>query len=98
MKIGIIGSGISGMMTAWMLAGRGCDITLFDRQQPGQESSWAGGGIVSPLYPWRYADSVTRLAHGGCHAYDLAHHAACVHDANGSQGFVGDADASARHE
>ena len=62
MKIAIIGSGISGMMTAWMLAGRGCDITLFDKQQPGQESSWAGGGIVSPLYPWRYADSVTRLA------------------------------------
>lgn len=62
MKIAIIGSGISGMMTAWMLCGRGCDITLFDKQHPGQESSWAGGGIVSPLYPWRYADSVTRLA------------------------------------
>ena len=27
-----------------------------------QESSWAGGGIVSPLYPWRYSDPVTRLA------------------------------------
>jgi glycine oxidase len=62
MRIAIIGSGISGMMTAWMLAGRGCDITLFDKQHPGQESSWAGGGIVSPLYPWRYADSVTRIA------------------------------------
>ena len=62
MKIAIIGSGISGMLTAWMLSGRAHDITLFDRQQPGQESSWAGGGIVSPLYPWRYADSVTRLA------------------------------------
>ena len=62
MKIAIIGSGISGMLTAWMLSGRGYEITLFDRQQPGQESSWAGGGIVSPLYPWRYADSVTRLA------------------------------------
>ena len=69
MKIAIIGSGISGMMTAWMLAGRGCDITLFDRQQPGQESSWAGGGIVSPLYPWRYADSVTRLAHASQAVY-----------------------------
>ena len=62
MKIAIIGSGISGMMTAWMLRERGCDITLFDKQHPGQESSWAGGGIVSPLYPWRYADSVTRIA------------------------------------
>jgi glycine oxidase len=62
MRIAIIGSGISGMMTALMLAGRDCDITLFDKQHPGQESSWAGGGIVSPLYPWRYADSVTRIA------------------------------------
>ncbi len=69
MKIAIIGSGISGMMTAWMLAGRGCDITLFDKQQPGQESSWAGGGIVSPLYPWRYADAVTRLAHASQAVY-----------------------------
>lgn len=69
MKIAIIGSGISGMMTAWMLAGRGCDITLFDKQRPGQESSWAGGGIVSPLYPWRYADAVTRLAHASQAVY-----------------------------
>ena len=69
MKIAIIGSGISGMMTAWMLAGRGCDITLYDKQQPGQESSWAGGGIVSPLYPWRYADAVTRLAHASQAVY-----------------------------
>ncbi|CAD5109029.1 Glycine oxidase [Pseudomonas carbonaria] len=29
----------------------------------GQESSWAGGGIVSPLYPWRYSPAVTALAH-----------------------------------
>ena len=69
MKIAIIGSGISGMMTAWMLAGRGCEITLFDKQHPGQESSWAGGGIISPLYPWRYADAVTRLAHASQAVY-----------------------------
>lgn len=29
----------------------------------GRESSWAGGGIVSPLYPWRYSPAVTALAH-----------------------------------
>jgi len=27
----------------------------------GQEASWAGGGIVSPLYPWRYSDPVSEL-------------------------------------
>jgi glycine oxidase len=35
---------------------------LVERGETGRESSWAGGGIVSPLYPWRYLDSVTRLA------------------------------------
>ena len=37
MKIGIIGSGISGMMTAWMLGNKADEIVLFDKQQPGQE-------------------------------------------------------------
>jgi glycine oxidase len=34
-----------------------------DRLCAGSESSWAGGGIVSPLYPWRYSPAVTALAH-----------------------------------
>ena len=41
----------------------GLQVTLLDRQLVGQESSWAGGGIVSPLYPWRYSAAVTALAH-----------------------------------
>ena len=36
---------------------------LLERAGVGQESSWAGGGIVSPLYPWRYSPAVTALAH-----------------------------------
>lgn len=62
MKIAIIGSGVSGMFTAWMLGDKADEIVIFDKKQAGQESSWAGGGIISPLYPWRYADSVTQLA------------------------------------
>ena len=58
----IIGGGIIGMLTARELAQTGQKVTLIDRQQTGQESSWAGGGILSPLYPWRYDDSVTALA------------------------------------
>ncbi|MGR8951384.1 MAG: NAD(P)/FAD-dependent oxidoreductase, partial [Gammaproteobacteria bacterium] len=27
----------------------------------GQESSWAGGGILLPLYPWRQPDAISRL-------------------------------------
>ena len=58
----IIGGGIIGLLTARELAQAGAQITLVEMGQVGRESTWAGGGIVSPLYPWRCADSVTALA------------------------------------
>lgn len=59
----IVGGGLIGMLSAIELNKRGLDVTLLDRQNLGQESTWAGGGIVSPLYPWRYPDPITALAH-----------------------------------
>ncbi len=58
----IIGGGVIGMMTARELAHVGASVTVVDSRTCAQESSWAGGGIVSPLYPWRYSEPVTRLA------------------------------------
>ncbi|OYY71883.1 MAG: hypothetical protein B7Y40_11185 [Gammaproteobacteria bacterium 28-57-27] len=58
----VVGAGAIGMLTALALRARGYAVTLLDRQQAGQESSWAGGGILSPLYPWHYADAVNALA------------------------------------
>ncbi len=58
----IIGGGIIGMLTARELVRGGAKVSLVDKSRTGQESSWAGGGIISPLYPWRYADSITALA------------------------------------
>jgi len=58
----IVGGGIIGMLTARELHAAGEKVTLIERQQTGRESTWAGGGIVSPLFPWRYLDSITRLA------------------------------------
>ncbi len=58
----IIGGGILGLLTALELAKAGCRITLLERNTLAGESSWAGGGILSPLYPWRYPLAVNALA------------------------------------
>lgn len=58
----IIGAGVIGMMLARELSQSDVKVTLIDRKGCAQESSWAGGGIVSPLYPWRYPEPVTQLA------------------------------------
>lgn len=58
----VIGGGIIGLLTARELADAGARVTLIEMGETGRESSWAGGGIVSPLYPWRYPDAVTALA------------------------------------
>ncbi|PXX94782.1 glycine oxidase ThiO [Halomonas sp. LBP4] len=58
----IIGGGVIGMMTAWQLAEAGHSVALVERGQCGREASWAGGGIISPLYPWRYSEPISQLA------------------------------------
>ena len=58
----IIGAGVIGMMTALQLAQSGQRVSLIDKGQAGLEASWAGGGIISPLYPWRYLPPITALA------------------------------------
>lgn len=58
----VIGGGIIGMLTAKQLADAGASVTLLERGRCGHEASWAGGGIVSPLYPWQQPDSISELA------------------------------------
>ncbi|MDQ7729147.1 glycine oxidase ThiO [Halomonas sp. SpR8] len=58
----IIGGGVIGMMTALQLADAGQQVTLVERGECGKEASWAGGGIVSPLYPWRYDAAISQLS------------------------------------
>lgn len=67
----IVGAGIMGLMTARVLALAGCRVTVLERGEPGREASWAGGGIVSPLYPWRYSPAVTALAAEARRAYPV---------------------------
>lgn len=58
----IIGAGVMGMLSALDLAEAGQDVVILDKGQAGLEASWAGGGIISPLYPWRYSPPITALA------------------------------------
>jgi glycine oxidase len=46
--VAIAGGGLIGGSIALELARAGVKVGLFDRQQPGQEASWAGAGILSP--------------------------------------------------
>ena len=68
-KIIIIGAGIIGMLTARLLVKAGVSVTIIEQGYAGKESSWAGGGILSPLYPWRYSEAVTQLAQWGQNHY-----------------------------
>ncbi len=68
-KVIVIGAGIIGLMTALELAEQGYQVEIFDQHAAAQEASWAGGGILSPLYPWKYAPAVNHLARYGREMY-----------------------------
>jgi glycine oxidase len=52
---------VVGLSVAQRLLLQGATVTLLERGVVGQESSWAGGGILAPLCPWDYPNEVTQL-------------------------------------
>jgi glycine oxidase len=77
----IVGGGVVGLTSAQILLQAGYRVTLVERNAIGQEASWAGGGILSPLCPWDYQEAVTRLALRGMDMFNEA--ASTLHAATG---------------
>ncbi|MDR3764506.1 MAG: glycine oxidase ThiO [Acidobacteriota bacterium] len=47
----IIGGGLIGLSLAWQLSRRGVSVAVLERNEPGQEASHAGGGMIADLDP-----------------------------------------------
>lgn len=77
----IIGGGIIGLLTARELVQAGLAVTLVEMGETGQEASWAGGGIVSPLYPWRQQGPIDELVAWSQRAYPAL--TTALHDETG---------------
>nr|BAL52860.1 glycine oxidase [uncultured Gammaproteobacteria bacterium] len=69
MKCLILGGGIMGLLCARELSASGWQVKIVDRSAIGQEASWAGGGILSPLYPWRQPEPIQQLTLGSGRDY-----------------------------
>jgi glycine oxidase len=57
----ILGGGVIGLTTAYFLAREGARVEVIDKGDLGQESSWAGAGIVPPGDPSRARGPYARL-------------------------------------
>lgn len=65
----VVGGGLLGLLTARTLALEGLAVSVLERGSLCSESSWAGGGILSPLVPWDYPGPVSALVRWSQRAY-----------------------------
>lgn len=65
----IIGGGIIGLYSAYLLTQRGVNLTIIERGSLGHESSWVAGGILAPLLPWHYDSQVFYLTTNSAKSY-----------------------------
>jgi glycine oxidase len=71
LKIGIVGAGLLGRLTAFRLARKGMRVTIFDRDsRSGKEScSWAGAGMLTPFAELEHAEP--QIARDGLRSLEL---------------------------
>lgn len=62
-SIAIVGGGVIGLMLARELNQEGYRVSVIEKKPSAvAEASRAGGGIISPLHPWRYSQPMLDLA------------------------------------
>lgn len=59
----VVGGGIVGLLSAWYLSEAGEKVIVVEKYQIGKESSWAGAGILLPLYPAQYPTLSSLVSH-----------------------------------
>ena len=59
--VAIVGGGIIGCAIAWRLAGEGMNVTLIEKGDVGRESSWAAGGVLTPVHLTDYPTPLATL-------------------------------------
>lgn len=59
--VAIAGGGVIGLSLAYELARQGLRVTILEKSEIGQESSWAGAGILAPQAEMEEAGSLAQL-------------------------------------
>jgi glycine oxidase len=57
----VIGAGAIGLASAYRIARDGRSVAVVEAGPLGRESSWAGGGILSPIHPYAYPEALTDM-------------------------------------
>src|ERR1700722_5938453 len=69
LDVAIAGGGLIGATIAFELARAGLQVALFDRHEPGEGSSWAAAGILSPAPENAGMISIVPLGRAGLQLY-----------------------------
>lgn len=54
----IVGGGVSGLAIGWRLAQAGQNVTVFERNKAGMESTWAAAGMLAPQIEAEYGEEM----------------------------------------
>lgn len=66
----IIGGGIVGSAIAWRLAKDGLSVTLLEKGEIGRESSWAAGGMLTPVHLAEYPPALVGVCSASLALYE----------------------------